>query len=395
MKPQHQLSRGLLFLMAATTGLVVANNYYNQPLLGLMANYFKVSELQISSVPMLTQIGYAVGLFLIVPLGDKFKRKKLILMDFFFIFIALLGAAFAQNPLQLKIASFFIGLTSVVPQIMVPMAAQLAEPEKRGAAIGSVMTGMFIGILGSRTISGFVGEIYGWQEMYFIAAGIMVILFFALLKFLPEIYPDFKGTYPELIKSIVDQFQKYPKLRLAAFRGALDFAGFSIFWTTMVFLLQGEPFKLGSNAAGAMGLVGIAGAVVASFVGKLSDRMSKSKLIIIGAVAIMISWIIIGFSYASLIGLIIGAFLLDLGVQSVHITNQTIIFEDNPTARNRINTVYMVLYFAGGALGTFIGGYIWYYFKWTGISIAGIVISLLLIAIHLIGEKLIQPKKIT
>ncbi len=204
-----------------------------------------------------------------------------------------------------------------------------------------------------------------------------------------------EGTYPELIKSIVDQFQKYPKLRLAAFRGALDFAAFSIFWTTMVFLLQGEPFKLGSNAAGAMGLVGIAGAVVASFVGKLSDRMSKSKLIIIGAVAIMISWVIIGFSYASLIGLIIGAFVLDLGVQSVHITNQTIIFEDNPKARNRINTVYMVLYFTGGALGTFIGGYIWYYFKWTGISIAGIVISFVLIAVHLIGEKLIQPKKIT
>lgn len=220
------LTRGLLFIMSLTTGLVVANNYYNQPLLGLMANYFKVDELEISSVPMLTQIGYAFGLFLIVPLGDKLKRKKLVLIDFVFIFISLLAAGFAQNPLQLKIASFFIGLTCVVPQVMVPMAAQLASDEKRGAAIGTVMTGMFIGILGSRTISGFIGAHYDWQTMYFIAAGIMVILFLLLTKLLPELQPDFKGSYASLLKSILEQFRTQPKLRLAAFRGLFDFASF-------------------------------------------------------------------------------------------------------------------------------------------------------------------------
>lgn len=388
----RQLDAGLLFLMAATTGLIVANNYYNQPLLGLMSRYFGVSELEISSVPMLTQIGYALGLFLIVPLGDMLKRKKLILADFLFIIIALLGAAFARSPLQLKIASFFIGLTSVVPQIMVPMAAQLSTDEKRGATIGTVMTGMFVGILGSRTLSGFVGAHLGWQAMFLIAAGIMVLLALALIRFLPEITPDFKGSYPMLLRSIAEQFRTQPRLRLAGIRGALDFGCFSIFWTTLVFLLEEPPFRLGSDVAGAFGLVGIAGAIIASIVGKLSDRMSKTLLISIAVLLIMLSWLVIGFSATSLIGLCIGAFILDLGVQAVHITNQTIIFEGNPVARNRINTVYMVLYFTGGALGTFAGGYIWHYFKWHGIATAGFVIGLLILVIHLVGSKTIQRR---
>lgn len=381
------LNKGLLYLMTITTGLVVANIYYNQPLLGLMAETYGVSELNISSVPMFTQVGYALGLFLIVPLGDKLKRKKLVLIDFIFIILSLLAAAFSQTPLQLKIASLFIGLTSVVPQIMVPMAAQLAPDEKRGAAIGTVMTGLFIGILGSRTLSGLIGSYLNWQSAYLIAAGIMMVLFFFLVKFLPELKPEFKGNYFSLLKSIVEQFKSQPKLRLASIRGLINFSGFSIFWTTLVFLLQEPPFYMGSDVAGGIGLVGIAGAVTASVVGRLSDKLSKNILIVSASIITLLSWVVLGFSSASLIGIIIGAFLLDVGVQSVHITNQTIIFEGNPASRNRINTVYMTLYFIGGALGTLIGGSIWYYFKWQGISIAGFVIGLLLIIVHLIGNK--------
>ncbi|UII25078.1 MFS transporter [Fulvivirga maritima] len=234
--------------MAAGTGLVVANNYYNQPLLGEMARSFHIAESEVSLIPMLTQIGYAVGLFLIVPLGDKFERKNLILSDFIFIIVALLAAALAPTVHVLMIASFFIGLSSVLPQLFVPMAAQLASDEKRGAAIGSVMTGMFIGILGSRTVSGFIGAHLGWRSMYFIAAGIMVLLWMLLKIKLPKLTPDFKGNYGQLLKSIIDQFKTRPRLRLAALRGALDFASFSIFWTTLVFLLESEPFNMGSEA---------------------------------------------------------------------------------------------------------------------------------------------------
>lgn len=385
--PEQKLSRGLLILMAVGTGLVVANNYYNQPLLANMARSFNISESAISSVPMLTQIGYAIGLFLIVPLGDKFKRKKLILTDFFFIIISLVGAALAPSAGWLMVASFFIGLSSVIPHLFVPMTAQLASDEKRGSAIGLVMTGLFVGILGSRTISGFIGEQLGWRAMYWIAAGIMVLLWGLLKIKLPEIHPDFKGSYRSLIKSIAEQFLTRPKLRLAALRGALDFASFSVFWTTLVFLLEAPPFEMGSDVAGAFGLVGIAGAVIASVVGRLSDRMDKNLLILIAVLIILGSWVILGFSATSLVGLIVGALLLDLGIQSVHITNQTIIFEGNPSARNRINTVYMVLYFVGGSIGTLVGGLVWTHFQWIGVSAAGFGFGLLVLVCHLLLKK--------
>lgn len=389
----HQtLNTRLVILMSITTGVVVANNYYNQPLLGIMARDFGVSELQISSVPMLTQIGYAFGLFFVVPLGDKLKRKKLILSAFAFIIAALIGMAMAQNPFQLKLFSFLIGFTAVIAQLLVPMAAQLASEDKRGRAIGTVMSGLLMGILASRTLSGYVGAHWGWQAIYYIAAIMIALLFFCLVRYLPEIQPDFKGSYPSLLKSIITQFRTQANLRLASFRGALDFACFSVFWTTIVFLLEGAPFHMGSDVAGAMGLVGIAGAIVASYVGRLSDRMSKNKLIIAGIIIVVISWIVLGFSGKSLIGLIIGAFLLDWGVQSVHITNQAIIFAGNPTARNRINTVYMVWYFIGGSLGTLVGGYIWFYGGWTGTAISGVVLSVLMLLVHLLGRGTLPEK---
>lgn len=379
---KENLHSGLLLLLTTATGLVVANIYYNQPLLGLMARTYGVSELQISSISMITQIGYALGLFFIVPLGDKLRRKQLILANFVVLIAALLGVAFSQNPLQLKVASFFVGLSSVTAQIIIPTVAQLASNEKRGAAIGTVMTGLFIGILGSRTVSGVLGEYIDWQSIYLIAAVMMGILAIILSRTLPDIKPDFHGNYGALLKSIAGQFRALPQLRLASYRGALNFVGFSIFWTVIVFLLEEPPFNMGSGVAGTMGLVGVAGIIASTVVGKLSDKVNKNLLIMAGMAILLASWIVIGYSSASLIGLIVGAFLLDLGAQSVHITNQTIIFEGNPPARNRINTVYMTMFFIGGSLGTFIGGSLWYYFAWNGVVAAGITLTVLVIAIH-------------
>ena len=374
-----------MILLTITTGLVVANIYYNQPLLGLMAKTFSVTELQISSISMITQIGYALGLFFIVPLGDKLKRKELILGNFVILIAALLGMAFARNPFQLKVASLFVGLGSVTSQVIIPMVAQLAPSAKRGAAIGTVMTGLFIGILGSRTVSGILGEYIDWQSIFLIASVVMGVLAIIMARTLPDIKPEFHGNYGALIKSIAHQFKSLPQLRLASYRGALNFAGFSIFWTVIVFLLEEPPFNMGSGVAGTMGLVGVAGVIASLIVGKLSDTVNKNLLIMISLVIVLVSWIIIGYSTVSLFGLVVGAFLLDLGVQSVHITNQTIIFADNPPARNRINTVYMTLFFIGGSLGTFIGGLLWFYFKWSGVAMAGMILTVVVIATHLMG----------
>ena len=383
MNKEHILTPGLLWLMAVTTGVVVANNYYNQPLLGEMAKDFNVSEAEISNIPMLTQVGYALGLFFIVPLGDMFRRKKLILIDFLFILAALFLMATSPTLWLLKMASLCIGISSVIPQIMVPMAAQLAKESNRGKAIGVVMTGMFIGILGSRTLSGFIGDYFGWRTVYYTAIVLMSILWLLLKWKLPEITPEFQGSYKDLLKSVLEQFKIRPKLRLAAIRGGLDFACFSAFWTTLIFLLESSNFELGSKEAGSFGFIGIAGTLLASYIGKLSDNINKNLIISIGIVLIMLSWFILGISDKGIIGLIIGALFLDMGVQSVHITNQTIIFENNPPERNRINTVYMVCYFIGGALGTVVAGWLWQHFQWTGVATFGGILATLTLIIHL------------
>jgi len=380
------VSKGVLYLMSTAAGLVVANNYYNQPLLNLIAQDFSVSEAQVSNIPLFTQLGYAFGLLFIIPLGDKFPRKKMVMIDFVVIILGLLAMALAPSLPVLIISGFIVGFSCVVPQVFVPMAAQLAKPGEQGGAIGIVMSGLLIGILGSRFISGYVGEFFGWRVMYYGAAGIMVVLWLLLKLKLPELQPDFKGTYKQLMQSTWHYFKTESPIRLAAARGALGFAGFSAFWTTLVFVLN-ENFNYGSGVAGAFGLLGIGGALAATVMGKMSDKMNKNYLITIATLLMIFSWGIFAFSGHSIIGLVIGVILVDMGLQSLHITNQNIIFSKNKDARNRINTIYMVVYFVGGALGTITGAYAWQLFGWIGVASLGLVYSILILVVHLIFKK--------
>ncbi|WP_419033934.1 MFS transporter, partial [Dysgonomonas gadei] len=242
---KQYLAKSTLWLMAVGAGLVVANNYYNQPLLGMIAKEFGESEAAVSRVAMFTQIGYAAGLLLIIPLGDMFKRKKIVLTDFIFIILSLLIFAFSKSLSVMITASFFIGLTSVVPQIFVPIAAQLSAPEEKGRNVGIVMSGLLIGILASRVFSGLLGEYLGWREVFYIAAGMMVVLGVLIAWLLPDMQPTFKGTYSQLMGSIFRYTKEIPTLRLASLRGALGFGSFSIFWTTLTFRLEQAPFFQG------------------------------------------------------------------------------------------------------------------------------------------------------
>ena len=383
---EQKLSNSLLYVMAVGAGLVVANNYYNQPLLNLMAKSFQVSEAAVSNIPLFTQLGYAFGLLFIIPLGDKFNRKKLILFDFIAIISSLLIAAISPSLLVLTIASFCIGFSSVVPQLFVPMAAQLAKPNDKGRAIGIVMSGLLIGILGSRSISGYVGEYLGWRSMYFIASGIMLLYALVLVFKLPSLTSDFKGSYAKLMQSLWKYFKAEPSVRLAALRGGLGFAGFSAFWTTLVFLME-DNFNYGSGIAGMFGILGIGGALAATWAGKLSDKMNKNRLITIATLVMVLAWGVFEFSGNSIIGLVIGVIFIDMGLQSLHITNQNIIFSKNPEARNRINTIYMVGYFIGGALGTTTGAYAWQWFKWSGVASLGLMYTILILLVHLIFKQ--------
>lgn len=372
--------------MSISAGLVVANLYYNQPLLHQMAELFDVSESAISNVALSTQLGYAFGLLFIIPLGDKISNKKILKYDFSLMILSLIAAALSESVWLLIASSFFIGFSSAIPQLFVPMAAQLASEKDRGRAIGIVMSGLLIGILGSRVISGFVGEAFGWRVMYWAAAGLMLLLFVLLHYKLPKLTPQYHGSYGSLLKSIGHYFKTEPSVRLAALRGGLSFAGLSAFWTTLVFLME-DSFGYGSDVTGAFGLFGIVGAVAATVVGKYSDRFSKNKIILYAAVLMIISWVVLYFSASSIFGLIVGVVLVDLAMQALHITNQNIIFSKNQEARNRINTIYMVGFFVGGAIGTTAGAFAWTNYGWTGVSTLGIVLSAAIVVAHVIFRK--------
>lgn len=377
-----ELTPFTLWLMTITTGLVVANIYYSQPLLTDIALAFKVSSQKAGQVAMFTQFGYAAGLLFIVPLGDMFERKKLMLLDFGLLVFSLIGLALAPSILVLCIFSFFTGLSSVITQLLVPMAAHLAKPEERGKKIGLVMSGLLTGILLSRTFSGIVAAHFGWRAIYYFATGMMLILWLLIYLLLPPVSPTYRGTYTDLMKSLYHLFVAEPKLRLAIVRGACCFAGFSAFWSTLIFLLASPAFHKGSATAGAFGLIGAFGAIGANFVGRLGDKMNKDKVLVITLSSVILSFVLFYFSGQSIAGLIIGVVLMDMGVQATHITNQSIIFSIQPDARNRVNTVYMVSYFIGGAAGTLAATQLWGLFHWRGVCITGFLFAAVALLTH-------------
>jgi len=381
-----ELTSSLLWVMAIATGLIVANLYYNQPLLVLMSKTFSVSTGKIAQVSVMTQVGYATGMLLIAPLADMKRRKQLILVCLGFAILALMGAALAPNANLLILASFLIGVFSLIPQMLVPMTAHLAKPEERGRKIGFVMGGLLIGILLSRTLSGEVGRYLGWEAMFFIAAGIMIIIWVVLFFMLPEVEPHYTGTYRSLMVSMLTLIKDEPILRIAAFRGALCFGCFMAFWSTLTVLLN-QNLGLGSDVAGWFGIIGAVGAIAAGVMGRLSDKGNSYNLSAFTLALILISFVIFIFSAYSLIGLVIGVIVLDAGVQATHISNQSLIYALKPEARNRINTVYMVSYFIGGSLGTYITAIAWSNYHWTGVCLVGIGLSSIAIAFHFLFKE--------
>ncbi|MCC8018849.1 MAG: MFS transporter [Rikenellaceae bacterium] len=377
------LTRGLLWLMTVGAGLVLANLYYNQPLLGHIAADFGVSESTASKVAMITQLGYAAGLLFIVPLGDMMRRKRIIVVDFGFMLLTLLAVALSQSFTMILIASFFLGLTTIIPQIFLPLTAQLSRPEETAKNMAMVVSGMLIGMLASRVFSGILAEYFGWRAVYLTAMCILFILGVCMMLFLPEIKPTFRGTYRELMSSILYYVKTLPDLRMAALRGGLVFGSFSMLWATLAFQLNGPPFFAGSDVAGAMGLIGIVGAVAANVVGRITNRYGQNNILTAGALIMLLSWAILGLGGSTYAGLVAGIILIDLGIQAMNISNQSLIFSSHKEATNRINTAYMVTFFVGGAVGTWIAGLVWGRFGWTGVTLCGGLSVFLCLLLHL------------
>jgi predicted MFS family arabinose efflux permease len=370
-------------LLALSVGIIVANIYYVQPLLASMAKAFSVTPAMIGVVAMLTQVGTALGMLLFVPLGDSTDRRWLLTLLLAGATVALCGVATAQNLTWISIASFAVGLCGAAVHVIVPFAAQLAPEESRGRVLGTVFSGLLLGILLARTFSGIVASFFGWRSVYAIAALGMVALLLVLRAQLPSLPPQQKIPWPRLMRSLGDLVRDHPGLRESAFLGAAMMFAFSAFWTTLAFLLQTPPYHYGSSVAGLFGLVGAAGALCAPLVGRFADRRSPRLTLLLALITTIASFVLLGVLGKTMAGLIAGVVLLDVGVQSGHVANQTRIYALDPAARSRLNTVYMCCYFSGGSLGSWLAAWCWSYKGWTAVcalSIAVMLFALLVFA---------------
>ncbi|MGL9720735.1 MFS transporter [Symbiopectobacterium sp.] len=384
---QTGLSLPLTLIMSTATGLAVASNYYAQPLLETIARAFELSVNQAGLIVTAAQVGYAVGLMFLVPMGDMFERRTLIVTMTLLTALGLVITALAPT-LPVMLAGIGVaGLCSVVAQLLVPLAATLATPETRGKVVGTIMSGLLLGILLARTIAGALATLGGWRTVYWVASVLMVIMALVLWRALPRLPSSNNLQYEQLIVSIFRLFASTPVLRVRALLGCLSFANFSILWTSMAFLLSAPPYHYSEGIIGLFGLVGAAGALAATRAGRLVDKGKATLTTTVGLVLLLLSWGMIAMGATSLLPLIVGIVVLDLAVQGLHVTNQSVIYQMMPEARNRLTAGYMTSYFIGGAAGSLLSAATYQVAGWAGVCYAGAAVSLLMLLIWIPGRK--------
>jgi predicted MFS family arabinose efflux permease len=369
------LRAATVWLFAAVSAITAANLYYHQPLLAEIARYFRVPESRTGVISTVTQMGYAVGLLFFVPLADVKERRRLIVIMLLAVAVALAGAALAPSLGWLALASFAVGVTTIVPQLVLPFAAGLARPEERGRVIGLVMGGLLIGILGARTLSGFLGAAFGWRAVFAAAAALMVLLAVVSAFAFPRGPVTSTLSYRALLRSLLTLARSEPMLREAALIGALVFGAFSAFWTTLAFRLETPPLHYGARVAGLFGLVGIVGALTAPAIGRIADRRSPRTTVGLGIALVVAAFVSFLLAGSTIAGLVVGVILLDAGSQATGVSNQARIYSLPLELHARLNTVYMVAFFIGGSAGSTLGAWAWGMWRWAGVVGVGLVLA--------------------
>jgi predicted MFS family arabinose efflux permease len=369
--------------MSVACGLTVSNVYLNQPLLAEIGQAFHADARHAGAVTTLTQIGYTLGILLIVPLGDALDRRRLILMLLAAVTLALTLASVAPTLIWLAAAGLLIGLTTIVPQIVLPLAAGLVTDDQRGQIVGRVSSGILIGILGGRVVSGLLGEHLGWRSVFAVGAILMVALAAAVTKWFPHSSQKSAAMpYGALLRSLPALLREEPALRQACLFQAMAFGSFTAFWTTLPFFLQTPPYHYGAAAAGLFGIVGIGGACAAPLVGRIADKRGPLWANGIAMSLALLSYVLFRAGGTQLFGLIFGVLLLDVGVQANQVANQTRLFRLRPDARSRLNAVYMVSAYTGGAFGSFLGSWAWTRNGWHGVCTVGLTLLLTALTVY-------------
>ncbi len=374
------LTAPIILLMSVATGLAVASNYYAQPLLHTIGQQFSISNATAGTIVTTAQLSYAVGLMLLVPLGDMFERRSLIVLMNLLSAGGLLISAFSTSISMLIIGTALTGMLSVVAQILVPFAATLAAPHERGKAVGTVMSGLLLGILLARTAAGALADVGSWRTVYWVAAILMLCMSAVLWRVLPRYQSPTAMSYPQLLGSILRMFVEEPLFRARSLIGGLLFAAFSMLWTPLTFLLAGPPYEYSNTTIGLFGLAGAAGAYAANRFGRLADRGLGNLATRVGLLLLLGSWGLMAFGQVSVLALLAGILVQDLAIQGVHVTNTSSIYRLRPEARSRLTAGYVTCYFIGGASGSLVSSWLYAHFGWPAVVIAGAVLAALTLA---------------
>ncbi len=370
------MSRSVALLFAIACGLAVANVYYAQPLLDAMASELDIDRAAVGIVITATQICYALGLLMLVPLGDLVNRRKLIVGQLLLSVLALMAVGTASTAAVLLAGLGAVGLLAAVTQALVAYASTLAAPAERGRVVGLVTSGVVTGILLARTVAGTLTDLAGWRSVYIVSAGLTAVMAGLLFRVLPrEDQGKVPMTYPQLVTSVFALFVQEPVLRIRGIIALLLFASFSVLWTSLVLPLGSPPLSLSHTAIGSFGLAGAAGALAASRAGRLADRGLGQRTTGISLTLLLVSWLPISLTERSLWALIAGVILLDLAVQAVHVANQSMIYNVRPEARSRLAGAYMIFYSTGSAVGSIASTLIYARAGWTGVCLLGAALS--------------------
>ncbi len=387
---ENNISGGLMLLMAAACGLIVANLYYAQPLVGPISAATNISQSASGFIVTITQLGYAIGLLFLVPLSDLLENKRLIHAILIIVILGLVTASMARNASVYFIAAALIGLGSVAAQIIVPFAAHLAIPEQRGAIVGKIMSGLLLGIMLARPVASLITSLWNWQLVFIVSAGIMMLLFMLLYFKLPKRKPVPKDRYPDILKSLWYHFRYTQVLRRRALYQAALFGSFSLFWTVVPLWLS-EHFQLDQQGIALFGLAGVAGAIAAPIAGKLADRGWSGRLtgfaLLLASFSFVFTHLQPGNKFLSLLIFCLAAILLDMSVSGNLVLGQQAIYGLGDEIRGRVNGVFMAVFFGGGAIGSSLGGWAYAQGSWNWASVIGVVLPILAFLYYLTEKK--------
>lgn len=385
--PPGGLPQRTLLVMSTACGASAANIYYNFPLLSRFGADFHASNAKAGLVATAASVGYGIGMLFFVPLGDLVDPRRVVMTLVYACVAMLVGAGLAPNLYVLVLFQLLVGVTAMSPQLLIPLAVDLTPADRRGRTVGVLMGGLLCGLLLARTVSGFIADyLGGWRTVFFFGAAVMFALAMVLRTTLPRRAPKLTVSYPRLLHSMLDIVGRHPALWSAGFISGASFGAFQAFWTCLSFLME-EKFHRGATETGLFGVIGLAGALCAPLAGKLSDRKGPAFTVTI-SLSLTIAAFLLMAGWVAIPSLIVGVLLMDLGVQSIQVAKQAKVIALEPAARSRINTLYMVARFAGGAMGSWLGAIAWTHHRWTGVCMACVAALAASTVVHLATTKL-------